>query len=64
MSGFSLARVGAMLLRYIFLMRSSWPRLVEMTYWPTVQMLTWGFLQSYFFAQGTAQGRPENSPAR
>src|SRR5208283_2421126 len=27
----------------------------EMTYWPMVQMLTWGFLQSYFSAAGGAQ---------
>jgi ABC-2 type transport system permease protein len=47
MSGFSFARVGAMMLRYTYLLRSSWPRLIEMAYWPTVQMLTWGFLQSY-----------------
>ncbi len=55
MNGFSFARVGAMMLRYTYLLRSSWPRLVEMTYWPMVQMLTWGFLQSYFSAAGGAQ---------
>jgi ABC-2 type transport system permease protein len=44
---FSLRRVGAMVLRYSYLLRSSWPRLLEMMYWPTVQMLTWGFLQTY-----------------
>jgi len=54
-SAFSLARVGAMMLRYTYLLRSSWPRLVEMTYWPTVQMLTWGFLQSYFAAAAGGQ---------
>jgi ABC-2 type transport system permease protein len=54
-SGFSFARVGAMMLRYTYLLRSSWPRLVEMTYWPMVQMLTWGFLQSYFSAAGGAR---------
>jgi ABC-2 type transport system permease protein len=55
MRGFSFARVGAMMLRYTYLLRSSWPRMVEMTYWPTVQMLTWGFLQTYFAAAGAAQ---------
>jgi ABC-2 type transport system permease protein len=43
----SARRVAAMILRYWYLLRSSWPRLLELTYWPTVQMLTWGFLQSY-----------------
>jgi ABC-2 type transport system permease protein len=55
MTGFSFARVGAMMLRYSYLLRSSWPRLVEMAYWPTVQMLTWGFLQNYFASAGAMQ---------
>ena len=44
---FSPHRIGAMVLRYYYLMRSSWPRLLELIYWPMVQMLMWGFLQSY-----------------
>jgi ABC-2 type transport system permease protein len=43
----SLARIAAMVLRYWYLIRSSWPRLLELVYWPAVQMLTWGFLQFY-----------------
>ena len=44
---FSLRRVAAMVLRYLYLLRSSWPRLLELIYWPAVQMLMWGFLQVY-----------------
>jgi ABC-2 type transport system permease protein len=40
-------RIGAMMLRYWYLLRSSWPRLIDLVYWPTVQMVTWGFLQYY-----------------
>ncbi|KAB2875585.1 MAG: ABC transporter permease [Bauldia sp.] len=36
-----------MMLRHFYLMRSSWPRLLELIYWPLVQMLMWGFLQTY-----------------
>jgi len=36
-----------MMLRHFYLMRSSWPRLAELIYWPLVQMLMWGFLQTY-----------------
>ena len=36
-----------MMLRYWYLLRSSWPRLLDLVYWPTVQMVTWGFLQYY-----------------
>jgi ABC-2 type transport system permease protein len=54
---FSVTRVGAMVKRYWYLLRSSWPRILDLIYWPAVQMLMWGFLQTYiaqnagFFAQ-------------
>jgi ABC-2 type transport system permease protein len=44
---YSPRRTGAMMLRYWYLLRSSWPRLLDLVYWPTVQMITWGFLQYY-----------------
>ena len=44
-------RVWAMILRYVYLMRSSWPRLLELLYWPLVQLLMWGFLQTYLNGQ-------------
>jgi ABC-2 type transport system permease protein len=47
----SAGRVGAMVLRYVYLMRSSWPRMLELLYWPLVQLLTWGFLQTYLNGQ-------------
>jgi len=40
-------RIAAMVSRYLYLLRSSWPRLLELIYWPAVQMLMWGFLQLY-----------------
>jgi len=40
-------RVGAMVLRYLYLLRSSWPRILELIYWPTMQLFVWGFLQLY-----------------
>lgn len=43
----SFARIGAMVLRYWYLLSNSWPRAIELVYWPTVQMLTWGFVQLY-----------------
>jgi ABC-2 type transport system permease protein len=44
-ASFSLYRVGAMVLRHWYLLRSSWPRLLELVYWPAVQMFMWGLLQ-------------------
>ena len=40
-------RIGAMVLRYWYLLLSSWPRLLELIYWPALQIITWGFLQNY-----------------
>ncbi|QCI64973.1 ABC transporter permease [Phreatobacter stygius] len=44
---FSFARVGALCLRYLYLLSSSWPRLLELVYWPILNLMTWGFLQTY-----------------
>ena len=44
---FSIRRIGAVALRHLYLMRSSWPRVLEMVYWPTVQMILWGFITLY-----------------
>jgi ABC-2 type transport system permease protein len=40
-------RIAAMIERYWYLLRSSWPRLLELVYWPAVQLTMWGFLQLY-----------------
>lgn len=45
---FSPARVGALVLRYLYLMRRSWPRVLELAYWPTVQMILWGLITRFF----------------
>src|SRR5947207_6485243 len=62
--GIALHRINAMVLRYWYLLMSSWPRLLELIYWPALQIITWGFLQNYtaqnagFFARagGTLVG--------
>jgi ABC-2 type transport system permease protein len=57
-------RIGAVILRYWYVLISSWPRLLELLYWPALQIITWGFIQNYvsqnagFFARagGTLVG--------
>jgi ABC-2 type transport system permease protein len=44
---FSPARIWAMLLRYLYILKSSWPRTVELLYWPTLQMMIWGFMSQF-----------------
>src|SRR4029079_1072334 len=52
-------RMAAMVLRYLYLLRSSWSRLLELIYWPAMQLFGWGFLQFYvaqnsgFFARAS-----------
>ena len=53
----SVRRIGAMVLRYWYLLRSSWPRIVDLIYWPAVQMLMWGFLQTYLAGQASLYAR-------
>lgn len=43
-------RIAAMVRRYAFLVLGSLPRMVELIYWPLLQMLMWGFLQTHLAA--------------
>ena len=43
----SLVRMTALVVRYLYLMRSSWPRILELAYWPTVQMILWGLINQF-----------------
>ncbi len=52
--GFSPNRVWALVLRYGYLLMVSWPRILDLVYWPAVQMVTWGFIQTYVARIGTA----------
>jgi ABC-2 type transport system permease protein len=47
----SLNRILAMVVRYLYLMRASWPRLLELAYWPTVQMILWGLINRFLAEQ-------------
>lgn len=40
----SLRRIYALVLRNMYLLRSSGPRILELMYWPTMQMVLWGFI--------------------
>ncbi len=52
-SHFSPRRVGTMVMRYGMLMRNSWPRIIELVYWPTVQMIMWGFITRFFLTHSS-----------
>jgi ABC-2 type transport system permease protein len=54
----SLSRIAALAMRYLYLLRSSWPRLLELMYWPTVQMILWGLINKFLAGESAwvAQG--------
>lgn len=53
MTGSSFRRIRAMVLRYAYLLRGSWPRIIELAYWPTMQMLIWGLMTQFLAANST-----------
>lgn len=54
---FSPGRVGAMLQRYLYLLRSSWPRALELLYWPAIQMVLWGFTSQFLMTNSSYVAR-------
>lgn len=49
-------QVLGLLQRHIFLLMGSWPRLVEVMYWPTLNMIVWGFINFYLAKQLSGVG--------
>ncbi|RMD64081.1 MAG: ABC transporter permease [Alphaproteobacteria bacterium] len=49
----SAGRIAAIVLRHVYLLRASWPRVIELMYWPTIQMVLWGFMTEFLLTQST-----------
>jgi ABC-2 type transport system permease protein len=50
---FAPRRVLAIVLRHTYVLKSSVPRLLELAYWPTVQMILWGFITTFFMSHSS-----------
>ncbi len=50
---FSWRRVKAVMLRHLYILRHSWPRVLDLAYWPTVQMILWGFVTKFFLGHSS-----------
>ena len=37
-------RIGALVLRHVYLFRKSWPRVISLAYYPTVTLIMWAFV--------------------
>jgi ABC-2 type transport system permease protein len=44
-------RIWGLIYRHLALYRGSWPRLLELAYWPVLQMLIWGFTARFVAAR-------------
>lgn len=52
----SARRIWGLLYRHLALYRRSWPRLLELAYWPILQMFIWGFTASFIGSRLAAAG--------
>ena len=41
-------RMYGLFLRHFFLIKSSFPRVLDLIYWPTIQIILWGFISKFF----------------
>ena len=44
----SLNKIYALALRHMYLISNSLPRIIDLIYWPTVQIFLWGFISKFF----------------
>ena len=44
----NLNKIFALSLRHIYLIKGSFPRILDLIYWPTVQIFLWGFISKFF----------------
>ena len=41
-------RIYGLFLRHFFLIKSSFPRILDLIYWPSIQIILWGFISKFF----------------
>ena len=44
----SINRIYGLFLRHFFLIKGSLPRVLDLIYWPTIQIILWGFISKFF----------------
>ncbi len=42
------SKIFALSLRHVYLIRGSFPRILDLIYWPTIQIFLWGFISKFF----------------
>ena len=41
-------RIYGLSIRHLYLIKSSFPRILDLIYWPTIQIILWGFISKFF----------------
>ena len=41
-------KIYALSLRHVYLIKGSFPRILDLIYWPTIQIFLWGFISKFF----------------
>ena len=49
----SARRISALVLRYLYLLIGSWPRMLELIYWPMFQLILWGFITKHLLTNSS-----------
>ena len=49
----SLTRIYGLFLRHFYLITRSFPRVLDLVYWPTIQITLWGFISNFFATHTT-----------
>ena len=49
----SLNKIFALSLRHVYLIKGSFPRILDLIYWPTIQIFLWGFISKFFTLNST-----------
>ena len=44
----NLNKMYGLFLRHFYLLKSSLPRVLDLIYWPTIQIILWGFISKFF----------------
>ena len=44
----NIKKMYGLFLRHFFLIKGSFPRIIDLIYWPTIQIILWGFISKFF----------------
>ena len=55
----NLMRIYGLFLRHFYLITRSFPRILDLIYWPSIQITLWGFISNFFAAAKKLEINPQ-----